>query len=313
MAGRDKVPGRLSRPRRRAPALGRAARVLAPGAAVSSAILYLAIIAIWAVFLVPAWVRRPHARTQDSAPETELSYGAGQAEAEPGEYPAETAHEVDVGTRTDVHFEASEYSQDEYEYYEVEYREEQCVVAAGYAPGEYDTEPRYGDQEFAVAAGEPGPSADVASGPGEYEHGEGNGAAEAGPSQSREQMLRARRRMLAILAGMTLVTMTFTALGLVSWWICIPPAGLLALYVLLLREIARADAKLARKRSGWEQTRAVAYERHMQAVAEREAYEASLPPPPEPQAEIIDISGRVADADQLYDQYADAAVRAVGD
>ena len=39
-----------------------------------------------------------------------------------------------------------------------------------------------------------------------------------------------------------------------------------------------------------------------------EAREASQP---QPAAEIIDISARVTD--QLYDQYADAAVRAVGD
>jgi hypothetical protein len=46
----------------------------------------------------------------------------------------------------------------------------------------------------------------------------------------------------------------------------------------------------------------------MAAQAEREAYEAAQA---EPGAQIIDISGRVTD--QLYDQYADAAVRAVGD
>ena len=90
------------------------------------------------------------------------------------------------------------------------------------------------------------------------------------------------------------------------------PARLLVLYVMLLREIALADAELAGKRSAWEHARAVAYERHLQAIAEREAYEASLAQP-EPDAEIIDISGRVSDADELYDQYADAAVRAVGD
>ena len=121
-------------------------------------------------------------------------------------------------------------------------------------------------------------------------------------------MLRARRRMLTILLGMTAVTGLFTYVGVVAWWIVVPPAVLLALYVLLLREIAMADAELARKRAQWEAAEAAAWARHLQAEAEREAYEASMA---DSGAQIIDISGRVSD--QLYDQYADAAVRAVGD
>jgi hypothetical protein len=48
--------------------------------------------------------------------------------------------------------------------------------------------------------------------------------------------------------------------------------------------------------------------------ADRErAYQAEAPQAPEdqPSAEVIDISARVGD--MLYDQYADAEVRAVGD
>jgi hypothetical protein len=93
-------------------------------------------------------------------------------------------------------------------------------------------------------------------------------------------------------------------------WLVIPPVGLLLLYVLLLREIAKADAELTRKRTAWEAAEARAYARHMraQAHAEREAHETNQA---HSGAKIIDISGRVSD--QLYDQYADAAVRAVGD
>ena len=204
----------------------------------SSAILYLAIIAIWAGFLVPAWVRRPHAAAEQS--------------------PAEN----------DNHHEDAE----------------------GYA----DEPPAYADAGYAGAP-------------------ETYGADESRPgvprqSQSREQLLRARRRMLSILVSMTLVTGGFAFLGLVHWWICVPPAGVLLVYVLLLREVALADAEFARKRAAWEAAQARAYAQYMQAEAEREAYEASHA---DSSAQIIDISGRVAD--QLYDQYADAAVRAVGD
>ena len=116
--------------------------------------------------------------------------------------------------------------------------------------------------------------------------------------------------MLTILVAMTAVTGLFTYMGLVALWIVVPPAVLLVLYVLLLREIAMADAELARKRAAWEAAESRAYARHMraQAQAEREAHEASLA---NSGAKIIDISGRVSD--QLYDQYEDAAVRAVGD
>jgi hypothetical protein len=178
---------------------------------VSSAILYLAIVAIWACVLVPAWVRRPHAN-RDDVPHP-MSEMAGP------EYPAQ-------------------------------------------APP---------------------------------------------PSQSRQQMLRARRRMLTILASMSVLTGGFAFLGLVGWWICLPPAGMLVLYVLLLREVAMADAVLARKR------RALAIHEARLVAARQRAYQAKAgwEAEAEPSAQIIDISGRVGD--QLYDQYADAAVRAVGD
>jgi hypothetical protein len=251
---------------------------------VSSAILYLAIIAIWLGFLIPAWVRRPRAAPANS-----------QSDADPGEpadgeltveYVTETENDVDATLGADFHVEVRQR--------EREYR------AHEYSDNEY-SQYRYPEHEYLAA-----PHADYqpADGPDAYD---GRWDDER-PSQTREQMLRARRRMLTILVTMTLVTGGFTALHVVSLWICVPPAGLLVLYVLLLREVALADAELARKRAAWEAAQDRAYRRYMAAQAEREAYEAAQA---EPGAQIIDISGRVTD--QLYDQYADAAVRAVGD
>lgn len=205
----------------------------------SDSILYLAIVAIWAGFLVPAWVRRPHTSTS----------------------------EVDTGT--------------------AEYRAEAPVS---------DVEP---DDRDDAHSSRPGPAPRRPA---------------PGPSQSREQMMRARRRMLTILASLVFITAAFVVTGLVRWWICVPPVVLLVLYVLLLREIAMADAELARKRAAWEAREA--RQRAWEAEAEQEAYEASLAGAgfgagAGAGAQIIDISGRVTD--QLYDQYADAAVRAVGD
>jgi len=56
---------------------------------VSSAILYLAIVAIWACVLVPRWLRRPHEQSSDQETVFE-TYDSGEAEiadtGEPGTY-----------------------------------------------------------------------------------------------------------------------------------------------------------------------------------------------------------------------------------
>jgi len=270
---------------------------------VSSAILYLAIIAIWAGFLVPAWLRRPHAQSE----RTTVGQMTGQEAHETGahetgayeqaedeltvQYVEElTETEDDVRVEADIHVEVSHH-----EHKPVYFEQEPSVYSEtseyteDYGP-EYTEYTEYTESELSVEAEA------------------GSGPPAPRPAQSREQMLRARRRMLSVLVAMTAVPGLFTFMGLVAWWIMVPPAVLLALYVLLLREIAMADAELARKRSAWEAAEAKAWARHLQAEAEREAYEASIA---NSGAQIIDISGRVSD--QLYDQYADAAVRAVGD
>jgi hypothetical protein len=119
---------------------------------------------------------------------------------------------------------------------------------------------------------------------------------------TRSKVLQARRRLLTLLVLIAAVAGACTALKLTSWWACIPPAGMLVMYLLLLRETAVADAERARRRAEFEARQWAAYERES---------EATWQPDEEPSAEIIDISARVGD--QLYDQYADATVRAVGD
>jgi len=238
---------------------------------VSSAILYAAIILIWACFLIPAWIRRPHAHPEHSLAEAQAS-AQEAAGGHLAEYVTETENDVDVSVETDVHVEVTQHE---------------------HARAHGSQEPQYGSdyaadgRSYCAAAAHP-----IAP----------------RPTQSREQMLRARRRMLSILVAMTLITFGFAYLGFVRWWISVPPAVMLVLYVLLLRTIARADAELAHKRAAWERAQAEAYARYVQEQAQGEAYEASRV---DSGAQIIDISGRVSD--QLYDQYADAAVRAVGD
>ncbi len=239
----------------------------------SSAILYLAIVAIWAVFLVPAWVRRPHAHpAAEEAGDDAQEHAADEIAADEDRSGAQD--DADLG-------------------------EIAGIDALGAAEGR---DQEYRDEVPNYAGGGPAPGSRAEGGSDVRRHA-------PAPSQTREQMLRARRRMLTIMTVMTVLLGGFAVLGAVQWWICVPPAGMLVLYVLLLREIAMADAELASKRQAWLARTAREAERHEQeAWAEHEARQASSGGPG---AQIIDISARVGD--QLYDQYADAAVRAVGD
>jgi hypothetical protein len=106
---------------------------------------------------------------------------------------------------------------------------------------------------------------------------------------------------LAIGAGVLAVT------ELAAWWVILPPAVMLIGYLALLREASRADAE--RRWAAVEQTRAARPATPAAPVAPP-APPAPVPVPA-PDAEIIDITGRVND--DLYDQVADAKLRAVGD
>jgi hypothetical protein len=103
---------------------------------------------------------------------------------------------------------------------------------------------------------------------------------------------------LAIGAGVLAVT------ELAAWWVILPPAVMLIGYLALLREASRADAE--RRWAAVEQTRAARPATPAAPVAPPAPV-----PVPAPDAEIIDITGRVND--DLYDQVADAKLRAVGD
>ena len=210
----------------------------------SSAFLYLAIVAIWAFVLVPRWLRRHHAAPQP-------------------EYEADSpAYEDD-----------------------------------GYGPQEEAAD--YGDAEGADGADGAAQDGD----PAYAEPAPQYARAPAAQQLSRSRVLQARRRLLTLLVLLAAAACACTALKLTSWWVCIPPAVMLGMYLLLLREAAIADAERARWLAELEWRR---------ADRERE-YQAQAPQAPEEQesAEVIDISARVGD--MLYDQYADATVRAVGD
>jgi hypothetical protein len=255
--------------------------------------LYVGIVAIWTGFLIPAWIRRPHASDTDAEDDVDgQAQGCGELDARADD--ADEAVDEAVGTAAGAAEKSGNHPLSP-----PEYREHMPVYSE--TASWPDTEPV---ADWSAAVRQPavvGTSARVIASP-----------SATARSQSRQQMLRARRRMLAILVTLSLITGGFVVLGLAQWWICVPPIGMLVLYVLLLREIAMADAEVASKRAALAAHPAspARAARDEQVTRQRRhaqwAEEAA-----QPSAKIIDISGRVGD--QLYDQYADAAVRAVGD
>ena len=129
------------------------------------------------------------------------------------------------------------------------------------------------------------------------------------PVVTRASALRARRRMLTMLVALIVIAVALAARRIAPLWIIGPPVAMLGVFVLLLRVAARADADTARRQA--EADAAYAAREARLDARQRVRDEAMAALGPEPIAEIIDISDRVGD--QLYDQYADAAVRAIGD
>jgi hypothetical protein len=245
----------------------------------SSAILYFAIVAIWAGILMPRWLRpsahrhrAEEAQHETAGPEVLATF------AQPG-LQAEDVERTTARTAGDVERAAARTAED---------HERAAARTAE-------------DSERAAAR-----SAEVAA-------------------ARRANVLRARRRMLTTLVVLTLGAIGIAVTHIAAWWVIVPPGVLLGGFLLLLREAARSDAATARRQARSakpEQAEAGQSEaRQRRKTADREdkpeVFEriASAPEAPEPEpaptAEIIDISARVND--QVYDQYTDAAERAVGD
>ena len=256
------------------------------GKPLSSAILYLAIVAIWACVLVPRWLHRSHETPSEQELASEQEEAADHADADGPEELA-TASEPGAG--------APEYAT----------LREQVVEVTTYV--EWETTARPTAPARPAEATAPARSS-------QEQRPERTGQARLGrPAARRTHVLRARRRMLTILVTLAVAVAAATLVGLIRWWAVLPPAGLLGLYLLLLRETARSDAENDRRRAE-AQARAALAARERAALAARERARQAREALAQPTAEIIDISALATrDRDQPYDQYADAEVRAVGD
>jgi len=143
-------------------------------------------------------------------------------------------------------------------------------------------------------------------------------------------VLAARRRLLGMLVVLALAACTLAVTKMAAWWVIVPPFVMLTGYLGLLREASKADAErreLARTRAAGAATRRTA--RPAAPSGASPVASPAAPPaagaaaaaapgtrvaPPVPAAEVINISASLgAGGEEIYDQYADAKLRAVGD
>jgi len=304
---------------------------------VSSAILYAAIVAIWIGVIVPRWLRHDHARDghlrlRRFSRRRETVPDAGEASARAGFSDDGRPPYTSFGGPGTAPTKQGSPDEAVADPSGSEWDPPASVRPYGWSAEEYLRQERTGQRDpqgnaerrHAERPPRPHDGEQAIRGPGERP-----GTAD---SERRPKVVRGRRRILSMLVVLTAIAIGSAYLGVAAWWIVVPPTVLLLGYLMLLREAAHADAE-ARERAAvlprrardaeTQRSREAGAQRAAEAQREqaRRAAPAGTPPGSPapvwaahetlPHAEIIDISERLGD--QLYDQYADAKLRAVGD
>jgi hypothetical protein len=279
--------------------------------------LYVAIVAIWAVVLMPRWLRTRSSDSDSSDAEDTL---------------APAAEPIDDDERSGPR--VVEWVDDESPW------REGPVWDSLSEPGEF-TVARADGTDWHEARTERDTDADESTA--RPAPPPGKPAARPAPrplttADRHARTVRARRRMLGTLVLLTVVAGGLAAVHLAALWVVVPPAGILGGFLLLLREAAHTDAERSRRqaraaqaqRRSRDATRAAAPAARVgtaqpsapqapswEAISAHaevhylSAFRREPQPEPEPMAPVIQISKRIREG--VYDQYADAAHRAVGD
>ena len=179
----------------------------------SSAILYVAIVAIWAGVLIPRWLRR------DSAGNQRASEDLTSADAETSDSADEAAEPAPPPRRRDeIAGSARPGRPQERAAARVSARAEAPVPARDPVP-------------------DPAPAEVPDGGPGHREH---------------TKVLTARRRLLYMLLVLAIGSGALAVTKMAAWWVVVPPTIMLLGYTGMLREASKADAErreLARTRA----------------------------------------------------------------
>jgi hypothetical protein len=117
-------------------------------------------------------------------------------------------------------------------------------------------------------------------------------------------VLSARRRLLLMLVVLGIASGGLAGARMAAWWVILPPSSMLLGYLLLLRAAAKADAE----------RRETARYHAARAPERRPATATAGPLAPAAEAKVISIpAAPEPPEEEIYDQYADAKLRAVGD
>lgn len=281
----------------------------------SSAILYVAIVAIWIGVLVPRWLRHDNSHSGPAGLRRFSRHFGGSHTTGSAETPAGPGPDGRARDTSFVPADPQRHAPGNHQRSRIDYREHVSPGVDGNTEGmtqlyEADAPPPQVRSRSAPAPGTTRTATRPSATPvsptpaSEAPHYRDD----AGDAERRARMVRGRRRMLWLLLVLTLVGAGLAYLGLAAWWIMIPPTVLLCGYLLLLREAARADAEARERR---EMARPAGQARETAHHAKPAPATAEAASETGPHADIIDISEHVGD--QLYDQYADAKLRAVGD
>jgi len=208
---------------------------------VSSAILYVAIVVIWACVLIPRWLRRDSARAASHPADPPVSEDVVRGEVVLDE---ETEDAGELKTAEPVSPERARYTE--------------TVRANVPVEAEADPEP----------AEVPAPEAERRVPP------------PLPPDQSRRRMVAARRRLLGMLTILEVAAVALALLKLAALWVLIPPTIMLLGYLLLLREASHADAERIQHEEEAARARARAQARARERAAERVAAAAAAPAAP---------------------------------
>ncbi len=245
----------------------------------SSAILYVAIVAIWAGVLIPRWLRRDSASGEQVSDETTIT-----------DAPAEEERPDPPRQREDP----------------PRQRENPPRQREGGAPRE---RPR-----ARPVAAEARPKGGPARAEDDWAEDDRGGAPR---DREHARVLSARKRLLGLLVVLTIGSGTLAGMRLAEWWVIVPPSVMLLGYLTLLRAAAKADAERrqwARARAGTVTRVPAPVTPAAPPVPSRDAeiIEISTPQGPALQRSTGQRSTVQAD-EEFYDQYADAKLRAVGD
>jgi len=273
------------------PGAGRLVPAAPKGEWLSSAILYVAIVAIWAGVLIPRWLRRDSSASTVAAEAEDETVVDSAIEEEPEPEPAVSA------PRRRRRSDASS--------------ERRSVPAVPAFPVSVPAVP-------AVPVSVPAVHAVHVSGPGSDED-------RAEPAdRAHRRVLSARRRLLLILLALGIAAGALAGTRMAAWWVVVPPSVMLLGYLLLLRAAVKAGAE-RREMAQYLMARAAAEAARVPAqrpaparrvAAGRPAASAPASPAARTarasEAKIISIPA-APDPEEIYDQYADAKLRAVGD